>query len=102
MEHVQRMALNMDPISDGSLLETDIADLKNAQLRESQKPVCPGKRVLWIHCVRGKHWFMDCFCLSADRKDVLQRVISENMLVDVGQILEFKSIWIIGNSRSIS
>ena len=52
----------------------------------------PGKRVLWIHCASGKSWFFDCFRSSANRKDALQRVISENMLVDVVQILEPKTL----------
>ena len=55
--------------------------------------MCPGKRVLWIHCLdKTKRWFADCFHSSAARKDALQRVIGENMLVQVDQILESKSI----------
>jgi hypothetical protein len=91
--NVQVMALGPEPKSNGSLLETDIADLKRDQVRESRKSVCPAKRVFWIHCLdKTKRWFTNFFHSSAERKDALQRVIGENMLVQVDQILESKSI----------
>jgi hypothetical protein len=91
--NVQVMALGPEPKRDGSLLKTDIADLKRDLVRESRKTVCPGKQVLWINCLdKTKRWFADCFHSSAARKDALQRVIGENMLMQVDQILESKSI----------
>ena len=86
------MALGLEPISNGSLVKTDVAELKKAQVRNSRKSVCPGKRVLWIQCMVGKHWFANCVRSSVERKETLQQVIGENMLVDVVQILEPKNI----------
>ena len=43
MKYINVMALGVEPSIDGSLLESEIDDLKKAQLRESRKQVCPGK-----------------------------------------------------------
>ena len=91
--HVRVMALDPEPKSDGSLLQAKIADLKRDQARILRQPVCPGKRVLWIRCVAGRGWFEDGFSSSVARKDALQRVIGEKMLVDVVQVMESKSKW---------
>jgi hypothetical protein len=84
------MALCLDQKNDGSLLNTDIDELKRAQLRMSRQPVCPGERVLWIRCVVGQPWFDNGFRSSVARKAALQRVIGVNMLVDVVQIMKSK------------
>ena len=90
MTHMQVMALNLKPSYDRKLLDVAIKDLKINQLKQAQKVVCKGQRVLWLHCnLEGKR-FYDCIPFAGGHENTLQQVINKCMFMEAVKVMESK------------